>query len=105
MNPQLPMRSGCTRRDRPTSFQRLRRASMVACLLSLAHPGVSGARELDGWDCFHTYYRAGRPQDYEKAYEVCKAVGERDFLIIMQLNGEGVPADVGKAEGLLDAWL
>lgn len=57
------------------------------------------------YECADIYYGIGQPADYAKAYQCFASHSIYQFLIVMQLNGEGVPRDTHKAKELLDAWL
>lgn len=56
-------------------------------------------------ECVNAYYGIGEALDYTKAYKCFASLNIYQYMIVMQLNGEGVPANPKKAKELLDAWL
>jgi hypothetical protein len=54
--------------------------------------------------CIKAYYGIGQPIDYAKAYKCFNSLHVYQFLILMQLNGDGVPASVDKARKLMKEW-
>ena len=54
--------------------------------------------------CIKAYYGIGQPVDYAKAYKCFNSLNVYQFLILMQLNGDGVPASVDKARKLMKEW-
>lgn len=82
----------------------------VLLLMFWAYPSLGAGRAgflLDDstYTCADIYYGIGQPVDYSKAYACFKAHSIYEYMIVMQLNGEGVPRDVHKAEALMQAWL
>lgn len=55
-------------------------------------------------DCDKAYFGIDQAADFPQALRCYQAEKRWDLLIIMYLNGEGTPVDVGKAETLLQEW-
>jgi hypothetical protein len=54
--------------------------------------------------CESAYFGVDRPPDYERALTCFETERSWSFVILMQLNGEGAPRDLAKAEAALKAW-
>jgi uncharacterized protein YecT (DUF1311 family) len=65
---------------------------------------LAPAAALAERDCNDYYFGITGPRDFAKALRCFEANQDWDFLILMHLNGEGTPADVRKAEELLENW-
>lgn len=55
--------------------------------------------------CIDAYYGIGQPMDYVKAYKCFQSQHIYPYLIVMQLNGEGTPADLKEAQQTMQVWL
>jgi uncharacterized protein YecT (DUF1311 family) len=55
-------------------------------------------------DCDDAYFRIHRASDFSRALRCYQSEKRWDLLIVMYLNGEGTPVDIGKAEALLEEW-
>jgi hypothetical protein len=55
--------------------------------------------------CVNAYYGIGEPINFGKAYKCFSDNQVHEFLIIMQLNGEGTPKNAKQAERTMDTWL
>lgn len=80
-------------------------------LLAVFWPTQALARDIEtdptdpsATACVNTYYGIGEAVDYVKAYKCFDDLHAYQMLILMQLNGQGVPADLGKARALMDEW-
>lgn len=82
--------------------------SAIVVLNILCYPIISHAGDVmdSGVDkCVNAYYGIGEKTDYAKAYKCFSTKQVWPYLIIMQLNGEGVPANPDKAKEFMDDWL
>lgn len=84
--------------------------ALTTLLVTWAYPSAAARKAgflLDDstYTCADIYYGIGEPVDYPKAYACFEAHSIYEYMIVMQLNGEGVPQDVQKAEALMQAWL
>jgi hypothetical protein len=68
-------------------------ALLVAAVLALGPPSPSKTPD----ECDRLYYGEGRPRDHGKALACYRAEENWVMIVIMQLNGEGTPVDVGAA--------
>ncbi|MHC1725404.1 MAG: lysozyme inhibitor LprI family protein [Syntrophobacteraceae bacterium] len=75
---------------------------LVPALFAFALILVSPAYGRD--DCDDYYFGISRAPDYPKALKCYQENKAWDFVILMHLNGEGVTADVQKADELFRAW-
>lgn len=79
-------------------------------LLSLCAAGMLTARLAASTpptaveDCDDAYFGINRAADFPRALRCYQAEKRWDLLIVMYLNGEGTPVDIGKAESLLQEW-
>ena len=55
-------------------------------------------------DCDRAYFGINRTSDFPRALQCYQSEKRWDLLIVMSLNGEGTPADVARAEALLQEW-
>ncbi|HSU84606.1 MAG TPA: lysozyme inhibitor LprI family protein [Thermoanaerobaculia bacterium] len=55
-------------------------------------------------DCDDAYFGITREPDFSRALRCYQSEKRWDLLIVMYLNGEGTPVDIGKAETLLQEW-
>jgi len=65
---------------------------------------LAGAASPPEEDCDGYYYGISGAPDFVRALRCYEAEQRWEMLIPMHLNGEGTPADVGRAEELLLAW-
>lgn len=56
-------------------------------------------------ECVNAYYGIGQPVDYAKAYKCFDSHKIYEYIIPMQLNGEGVPVSIDQAKKLMNEWL
>lgn len=80
-------------------------ASVASPIATLAEGQAGNLRDDSTYECVNAYYGIGQPVDYAKAYKCFDSHKIYEYLIPMQLNGEGVPASVAKAKRLMDEWL
>lgn len=83
---------------------------VVAIALSsgVMWPRTARAADLldEGVDqCANAYYGIGEPIDYRKAYQCFESLKVWQFMIVMQLNGQGVPVSAEKAREYMQDWL
>ena len=85
--------------------------SLAILVLAVIWPkqGFAKDTETDPTDpsataCVNAYYGIGEAVNYLKAYKCFDVLHTYQMLILMQLNGQGVPADLGKAKALMDEW-
>lgn len=81
---------------------------VLAVIWSLTSPFTAAASDLRDeaiYECVYAYYGINQAVNYEKAYKCFVSNAVYEYLILMQLNGEGVPADANKANDLMVAWL
>jgi uncharacterized protein YecT (DUF1311 family) len=55
-------------------------------------------------DCDRAYFGINQEPELSRALRCYQAEKRWDLLIVMYLNGEGTPVDVGKAEALFQEW-
>ncbi len=79
-------------------FLSLCAAGMLATRLAASTPPTAVG------DCDDAYFGINRASDFSHALQCYQAEKRWDLLIVMYLNGEGTPVDVGKAETLLQDW-
>jgi hypothetical protein len=79
--------------------------TIIWSLTSPSNVAAGGLRDEATYECVYAYYGIGQPINYTKAYQCFDSHAIYEYLIVMQLNGEGVPADPKKAEDLMHAWL
>jgi uncharacterized protein YecT (DUF1311 family) len=72
--------------------------------LTFSSPIANAQPSSDEEDCGAYYFGIDAAPDFKKALDCYKAQGVWEFLILMHLNGEGVPADVKKADELFNEW-
>lgn len=80
----------------------------VTWLLSAA-PALASSVEIGPTDdaaqpCINAYYGIGEVVDYAKAYKCFESLKVYQFMVLMQLNGQGVPASAAKAKEIMDEW-
>ena len=81
-------------------------AASATLSISAHSEGQAGNLRDDSTDeCVNAYYGIGQAVDYTKAYKCFDSHKIYEYLIPMQLNGEGVPASIDKAKKLMDEWL
>lgn len=54
--------------------------------------------------CINAYYGIGEVVDYTKAYKCFESLRVYQFMVLMQLNGQGIPASAIKAKEIMDEW-
>lgn len=88
------------------SMQAWRRCMFALfCAVSLCAMALVTVSSASGeGDCDDYYFGISAPPDFEKALKCYETREAWEFLILMHLNGEGVSADVGKADELFRAW-
>ncbi len=55
-------------------------------------------------DCDKAYFGIDQAPDFSRALQCYQSEKRWDLLIVMYLNGEGTPVNIGKAETLLQEW-
>jgi hypothetical protein len=82
-------------------------------IISVATSGVSAIGQTDDSDnlysdsttpCVNAYYGIGEPINYAKAYKCFASNNIYEFMVVMQLNGQGVPASLAKAKAIMVEW-
>jgi len=81
---------------------------MWSCLVwaTLCRPAFAGdILDNSVKPCVNAYYGIDGPINFGKAYKCFGDNQVYEFLIIMELNGEGTPKNTKQAERTMDTWL
>lgn len=97
-------------RERTLNWRLIAKFTFAALLAIWACPAPAAGKAgflLDHgtFTCADIYYGIGQPVDYAKAYACFESHAIYEYMIVMQLNGEGVPRNTQKAQALMQAWL